>query len=74
MWELRRPRPATNDGCSANEHTVSNGKKTIMPADVFAALEDTEFGFFRERLEAEYASKCSKWRCQTPFCKILMPY
>lgn len=52
--------PATNDGCSANEHTVSNGKKTIIPADVFAALEDTEFGFFRERLEAEYASKCSK--------------
>ncbi|KAH7026576.1 histone-fold-containing protein [Microdochium trichocladiopsis] len=40
---------------AANDHTIGNGKKTIMPADVFAALEDTEFGFFRERLEAEYA-------------------
>ncbi|KXJ91922.1 histone-fold-containing protein [Microdochium bolleyi] len=39
---------------AANEHTLDNNKKTIMPADVFAALEDTEFSFFRERLEAEY--------------------
>lgn len=40
----------------ANEHTQSNNKKTIMPGDVFAALEDIEFPFFRERLEAEFKS------------------
>jgi len=42
---------------SANEFTVSSNKKTIMPADVFKALEDTEFGFMKERLEAEFASE-----------------
>ncbi|KAK4190511.1 histone-fold-containing protein [Podospora australis] len=40
---------------AANEHTVSSGKKTIMPADVFKAIEDTEMGFMKERLEAEFA-------------------
>ncbi|KAK3330188.1 hypothetical protein B0H66DRAFT_597735 [Apodospora peruviana] len=40
---------------AANEFTVSSNKKTIMPADVFKALDDTEFGFMRERLEAEFA-------------------
>lgn len=39
---------------AANEHTLNSNKKTIMPADVFAALEDIEFPFFRERLEAEF--------------------
>ncbi|KAL6869099.1 hypothetical protein ACO1O0_000422 [Amphichorda felina] len=39
----------------ANEHTTSAGKKTIAPADVFKALDDIEFGFLRERLEAEFA-------------------
>ncbi|KAI0443009.1 histone-fold-containing protein [Xylaria telfairii] len=39
---------------AANEHTLSNNKKTIMPGDVFAALDDIEFPFFRERLEAEF--------------------
>ncbi|KAI1330811.1 histone-fold-containing protein [Xylariaceae sp. FL0255] len=39
---------------SANEHTMNNHKKTIMPGDVFAALEDIEFPFLRERLEAEF--------------------
>lgn len=42
--------------CSANENTVSAGKKTIAPADVFKALEDTEFSFLRGPLEAEFAS------------------
>jgi hypothetical protein len=27
-----------------------------MPADVFKALDEIEFGFMRERLEAEFAS------------------
>lgn len=40
----------------ANEHTVNAGKKTILPADVFKALEDTEFGFLKEALEAEFKS------------------
>ncbi|KAI0098672.1 histone-fold-containing protein [Nemania sp. FL0031] len=39
---------------AANEHTLGNNKKTIMPGDVFAALDDVEFPFFRERLEAEF--------------------
>ncbi|KAI1174922.1 histone-fold-containing protein [Nemania sp. FL0916] len=39
---------------AANEHTLSANKKTIMPADVFKALEDVEFPFFRERVEAEF--------------------
>ncbi|CAG7556788.1 unnamed protein product [Fusarium equiseti] len=39
----------------ANENTVNAGKKTISPADVFKALEETEFGFLREPLEAEFA-------------------
>ncbi|KAL1878514.1 hypothetical protein VTK73DRAFT_7942 [Phialemonium thermophilum] len=40
---------------SANEFTLSSNKKTIMPADVFNALEELEFGFMREQLEAEFA-------------------
>ncbi|UNI15041.1 DNA-directed DNA polymerase [Purpureocillium takamizusanense] len=39
----------------ANEHTVNAGKKTVLPADVFKALDDTEFSFLREPLEAEFA-------------------
>ncbi|KAI3332333.1 histone-fold-containing protein [Xylariaceae sp. AK1471] len=39
---------------AANEYTLNNNKKTIMPGDVFAALDDIEFPFFRERLEAEF--------------------
>ncbi|KAF4989861.1 hypothetical protein FGRMN_8839 [Fusarium graminum] len=39
----------------ANENTVNAGKKTISPADVFKALEETEFGFLKESLEAEFA-------------------
>lgn len=41
---------------SANEFTTSANKKTIMPADVFKALEETEYGFMVERVEAEFAS------------------
>ncbi|CAK7213916.1 hypothetical protein SBRCBS47491_001968 [Sporothrix bragantina] len=40
---------------AANNITTNAGKKTIMPADVFAALDDIEFGFMREQLEAEFA-------------------
>ncbi|KAF9773001.1 hypothetical protein IL306_009263 [Fusarium sp. DS 682] len=39
----------------ANENTVNAGKKTISPADVFKALEEIEFAFLREPLEAEFA-------------------
>ncbi|EHK45284.1 uncharacterized protein TrAtP1_003550 [Trichoderma atroviride] len=39
----------------ANENTVAAGKKTISPADVFKALDDTEFAFLKESLEAEFA-------------------
>ncbi|KAI2466136.1 histone-fold-containing protein, partial [Annulohypoxylon bovei var. microspora] len=39
---------------AANEKTLSSNKKTIMPADVFDALNDIEFEFMRERLEAEF--------------------
>lgn len=40
---------------AANDHTKHALRKTIMPADVFAALEDIELPFLRERLEAEFA-------------------
>ena len=47
----------TNTCCySANEVTTLQNKKTVMPADVFRALDDIEFGFMRERVEAEFAS------------------
>ncbi|KAI1410863.1 histone-fold-containing protein [Hypoxylon sp. FL1857] len=39
---------------AANEKTLNSNKKTIMPADVFEALEDIEFEFMRDRLEAEF--------------------
>ena len=41
---------------AANTLTTNAGKKTITPADVFAALDDIEFGFMKEQLEAEFAS------------------
>lgn len=40
----------------ANEFTLASNKKTIMPNDVFKALDELEFGFMRERVEAEFAS------------------
>ncbi|KAK7744190.1 hypothetical protein SLS53_003711 [Cytospora paraplurivora] len=40
---------------AANEVTSLQNKKTIMPADVFRALDDIEFGFMRERVEAEFS-------------------
>lgn len=43
-------------GNSANEITLNANKKTIMPADVFKALEEIEFDFLKEPLEAEFAS------------------
>lgn len=39
---------------AANERTAGANKKTIMPADVFAALEDIEFPEFQETLQAEF--------------------
>ncbi|KAK3301109.1 uncharacterized protein B0H64DRAFT_429035 [Chaetomium fimeti] len=40
---------------AANDFTVGSNKKTINPADVFKALDEIEYGFMRERLEAEFA-------------------
>ncbi|KAM3539361.1 hypothetical protein ARSEF1564_007719 [Beauveria bassiana] len=39
----------------ANEITLNANKKTIMPTDVFKALEEIEFDFLKEPLEAEFA-------------------
>ncbi|KAF7546112.1 hypothetical protein G7046_g9405 [Stylonectria norvegica] len=39
----------------ANENTINAGKKTISPADVFKAIDETEFSFLRAPLEAEFA-------------------
>ena len=36
-----------------------------MPGDVFAALEDIEFPFFRERLEAEFKSAFIRLHCHS---------
>jgi len=41
---------------SANERTLSSGKKTILPDDVFEALDDIEYSQFRDRLQAEFKS------------------
>lgn len=51
---------------SANENTVAAGKKTISPADVFKALDDTEFSFLKESLEAEFASMSSRTHSPRP--------
>ncbi|KAK4681943.1 hypothetical protein QC764_0014120 [Podospora pseudoanserina] len=40
---------------AANENTLASNKKTIMPPDVFKALDDIEYGFMKERLELEFA-------------------
>ncbi|KAK6842656.1 hypothetical protein PG987_003516 [Apiospora arundinis] len=39
---------------AANERTLGSGKKTILPDDVFEALDDIEYSQFRERLQAEF--------------------
>ncbi|KAH7385638.1 histone-fold-containing protein [Pyrenochaeta sp. MPI-SDFR-AT-0127] len=38
--------------CAA-EHALRNGKKTVMPKDVFDAMTELEFDFMLPRLEAE---------------------
>ncbi len=52
---------ANDGGNSANEITLNANKKTIMPADVFKALEEIEFDFLKEPLEAEFASTLPRW-------------
>ena len=44
---------------------MNANKKTIAPADVFKALDEIEFGFLKEPLEAEFASTSPKFRTQT---------
>ena len=44
---------------SSSENAQANGKKTIMPHDVTAALKETEFEEFLPRLEAELKSELS---------------
>ncbi|KAK8090062.1 hypothetical protein PG997_005023 [Apiospora hydei] len=39
---------------AANEQTLHSGKKTILPDDVFEALDQIEYGQFRDRLQAEF--------------------
>ena len=41
---------------SSNEYAQLEGKKTIQPADVIAALKENEFEHFIPRLEAELKS------------------
>ena len=55
-------------GCRANEHTTNANKKTIAPADVFKALDDIEFGFLKEPLQAEFASTF------LALCRPLLPH
>ena len=43
-------------------------KKTIMPPDVFRALDEIEFGFMRERVEAEFAST------STPYLHLITSF
>jgi len=48
LYHMRRPNIP-----SAAETAARSGKKTVMPADVFAAMNDLEFSFMLPRLEAE---------------------
>lgn len=41
---------------SANDFTTGANRKTITPQDVFNAIDEIEYGFMREKLEAEFAS------------------
>lgn len=41
----------------ANEITKKNGKKTIVPADILAAIKEMDFGEFVPRMEAELKSR-----------------
>jgi hypothetical protein len=47
---------ASNLGSSANERTVNANKKTIMPPDVFEALDDIEYPEFKELVQQEFKS------------------
>jgi hypothetical protein len=47
----------TSFSISSNEYAQLEGKKTIQPADVIAALKENEFEHFIPRLEAELKSK-----------------
>ncbi|KAL1607845.1 hypothetical protein SLS60_002783 [Paraconiothyrium brasiliense] len=38
---------------TAAEHAARSGKKTVMPKDVFDALQELEFDFMLQRVEAE---------------------
>ncbi|KAH6619812.1 histone-fold-containing protein [Chaetomium sp. MPI-SDFR-AT-0129] len=40
---------------AANEFTTGANRKTITPHDVFNAIDEIEYGFMREKLEAEFA-------------------
>jgi hypothetical protein len=46
----------TRFSISSNEYAQLEGKKTIQPADVIAALKENEFEHFIPRLEAELKS------------------
>lgn len=56
LSKIHNLRQADSSVYRANEVTTLQNKKTIMPADVFRALDDIEYGFMRERVEAEFAS------------------
>lgn len=47
---------------SSNEYAQLEGKKTIQPADVIAALKENEFEHFIPRLEAELKSSILSFR------------
>lgn len=38
---------------------MNSNKKTIMPPDVFDALDDVEFPEFKELVQLEFQSTCS---------------
>lgn len=50
---------------SSNEYAQLEGKKTIQPADVIAALKENEFEHFIPRLEAELKSNICPFHIKT---------
>ncbi|KAH6660613.1 hypothetical protein BKA67DRAFT_59465 [Truncatella angustata] len=66
---------------AANERTLSSNKKTIMPNDVFEALEDIEYPEFRDIVQQEFkkfnevqSTKRNTYRRKVAAAKKGVPY
>ncbi|KAK9778428.1 hypothetical protein SCAR479_04830 [Seiridium cardinale] len=70
-----------SDSNSANERTMNSNKKTIMPPDVFEALDDIEYPEFKDLVQQEFkkfnevqSSKRNTYRRKVAAAKKGVPY